>query len=243
MSADGSGSYKSIYLHGLKDGFPIGLGYLAVAFSLGITAKYAGFSAMQGFWLSLLNVASAGEYAGIAQVSAQATLLETALVILVTNARYLLMSASLSQHISPGMKFYHRFCISFGVTDELFGIGIAYPGYVSPIYMYGAFTSSIPLWAIGTPLGIIAGNILPDMLVRTLSVAIFGMFLAIIIPPAKQNPTVRVCVILSFAASFLWNLAPFFKGLSTGTKTIVLTVIIAGIASILRPVDEGEAAE
>lgn len=243
MAFSESGLRKKEFMHGLRNGFPIGLGYLAVSFSLGITAKYAGFSVMQGFWLSLLNVASAGEYAGIAQVSAGATLLETALVILVTNARYLLMSASLSQHISPDMKFCHRFFIGFGVTDELFGIGIAYPGYLSPIYMYGAFTASIPLWAIGTPLGIIAGNLLPDLLVRTLSVAIFGMFLAIIIPPAKQNGTVRICVIASFAASFFWNMAPVLKDLSTGTKTIVLTVIIAGIASILRPVPDEEVSE
>ncbi|MBR3398036.1 MAG: AzlC family ABC transporter permease [Lachnospiraceae bacterium] len=237
------GRNKREYIHGLRDGFPIGLGYLAVSFSLGITAKYAGFSVTQGFWLSLLNVASAGEYAGIAQVSAGATLLETALVILVTNARYLLMSASLSQHVAADMKAYHRFFISFGVTDELFGIGIAHPGYLCPAYMYGAFTTSIPLWAIGTPLGIIAGNLLPELLVRTLSVAIFGMFLAIIIPPARRDLAIRVCVIVSFFASYFWNMAPFLKDLSAGTKTIILTVVIAAVASVVRPVEDEEAAE
>lgn len=164
--------------------------------------------------------------------------METALVILVTNARYLLMSAALGQHLPPDIKLRHRFLLGIGVTDELFGIGIAYPGYLRPEYLYGAFLAAIPLWAVGTSIGILAGNLLSDMVVRALSVAIFGMFLAIIIPPSKQNPVVRLCVIVSFAASFLWDMIPMVNTLTGGTKTILLTVLIAGAAALLHPVDE-----
>jgi predicted branched-subunit amino acid permease len=228
----------TVFAHGLRDGLPIGLGYFAVAFSLGITARNVGFSAVQGFWLSLLNIASAGEYAGIRQVAVGATYLETAVVILVTNARYLLMSAALGQHLSGDIKLHHRFLLGIGVTDELFGIGIAYPGYLRPEYLYGAFLTAIPLWAIGTSAGVLAGNLLSEMVVRALSVAIFGMFLAIIIPPSRENPVVRACVLVSFAASLLWDQTPVLKALSGGTKTILLTVVIAGAAALLRPMDE-----
>ena len=185
----------------MRDGVPIGLGYLAVSFSLGIAAGGIGLSAVQGFLASLLNNASAGEYAGFALMAAGAGYLELALVILVTNARYLLMSCALSQKFSPETPFFHRFLVGFDVTDELFGLAIAQPGYLDPVYLYGAFAVAMPGWSVGTAVGILAGDVLPGRVVTALSVAIFGMFLAIIIPPAKENRVVGVLVLLSFAAS------------------------------------------
>ncbi|MBR4424722.1 MAG: AzlC family ABC transporter permease [Oscillospiraceae bacterium] len=226
------------FLRGMRDGVPIGLGYLAVSFSLGIAAGGIGLSAVQGFLASLLNNASAGEYAGFALMAAGAGYLELALVILVTNARYLLMSCALSQKFSPETPFFHRFLVGFDVTDELFGLAIAQPGYLDPVYLYGAFAVAMPGWSVGTAVGILAGDVLPGRVVTALSVAIFGMFLAIIIPPAKENRVVGVLVPLSFAASLAFTVLPLFSGLSAGTRTLLLTVVISGLAAACFPVKE-----
>lgn len=228
------------FLAGLRDGLPIGLGYLAVAFSLGIAARAAGLNAFQGFMASLLNIASAGEYVGFTMIAAQASYLEIAAGTLVTNARYLLMSTALSQRFDEGTPFAHRIGVGLGVTDELFGLAIATPQVV-PVYQYGAMLSSIPLWCIGTSAGIIAGEVLPARVVTALSVSLFGMFLAIIMPAARDDRVVRVCVIASFVASYVAShLIPFTMAWSSGTRTIVLTIVIAAVAALLRPVDDEE---
>ena len=185
---------SSPYWEGMRDGVPIGLGYFAVAFSLGIAARNAGLSALQGLVASLLCNASAGEYALFSSIGAGGGYLEIALVTLIANGRYLLMSTALSQRIDPSMPDFHRFLFGGLVTDEFFGINIARPGYLQPSYYYGAITVATPLWAVGTALGIIMGNLLPARVVSALSVALYGMFLAIIIPPARENK-----VVLGFA--------------------------------------------
>ena len=224
---------RRVFLSGVRDGVPIGLGYLAVAFSLGIAARNAGLNAFQGFLISLLNNASAGEYAAFTVIAADSGFLEMALITLITNARYLLMSCSLSQKFSPDTPLYHRLLVGYDVTDELFGIAIARPGYLDPFYSYGAFVPAIPGWAIGTALGVTAGSLLPARVVSALSVALFGMFLAIIIPPSKKNPVVLGCVCVSFAASWLCSVLPLTSGLSEGTRTILLTILIASAAAAL----------
>ena len=230
------------FLRGMRDGMPICLGYLAVAFSLGITAGNIGLTAFQGFLASLLNNASAGEYAGFALIAADAAYVEVALVILVANARYLLMSTALSQRFTPDIPFFHRFLVAFDVTDENFALAIMHPGPFDPYYIYGAYAVDIPGWAVGTALGIVAGNILPERVVSALSVAIFGMFIAIIIPPARKNRVIGALVILSFAASFAFAVVPWFGALSAGTKTLILTVAISTAAAALFPVRDEEAA-
>ena len=225
------------FLAGVRDGVPIGLGYLAVAFSLGIAARSAGLNAFQGFLISLLNNASAGEYAAFTVIAADSGFVEMALITLITNARYLLMSCSLSQKFSPDTPLYHRLLVGYDVTDELFGIAIARPGYLDPFYSYGAFVPAIPGWAIGTALGVTAGSILPARVVSALS-------LAIIIPPSKKNPVVLGCVCVSFAASWLCSVLPLTSALSEGTRTILLTILIASAAAALFPVkDEPEEKE
>lgn len=231
---------RRVFLAGVRDGVPIGLGYLAVAFSLGIAARNAGLNAFQGFLISLLNNASAGEYAAFTVIAADSGFLEMALITLITNARYLLMSCSLSQKFSPDTPLYHRLLVGYDVTDELFGIAIARPGYLDPFYSYGAFLPAIPGWAIGTALGVTAGDILAARLVSALSVALFGMFLAIIIPPSKKNPVVLGCVAVSFAASWLCTVLPYVKTLSEGTRTILLTILIASGSGAALP-GEGRA--
>ena len=230
--------HRQIFCDGMKDGVPIALGYFAVSFSLGIAARNAGLNAFQGFLASLLNNASAGEYAAFTLIAANASYLEVALITLISNARYLLMSCSLAQRFAPGTPFWHRLLIAYDVTDELFGITIGKPGYLNPFYTYGAILLAAPAWSLGTALGIIAGNILPFRIVNALSVALYGMFLAIIIPPARKNKIIAALVAISFALSFAGSYVPVFSELSGGTRTILLTVGIAGAAAFFFPVRE-----
>lgn len=231
---------KNHFLEGMRDGIPIGLGYFAVAFALGIAARNAGITALQGFVMSALNNASAGEYAGIAAIKAGAPYLELALLMLITNARYLLMSCALSQRVAPELPIWHRMLIGFDITDELFGIGIAYPTPLSPSYMYGAYMIAIPGWSLGTSAGIIAGNLLPEIVVTALSAAIFGMFIAVIVPPARKNKTILILIIVSFLVSWLFSIIPAVATMTESLRIIILTVIIAVGAAILRPISDEE---
>ena len=229
---------KQALAEGFRDGIPIGLGYFVVSFTLGIIAKDVGLTPFQGFLMSLFNNASAGEYAGMVTMMTDAPYIEIAIITLVANARYLLMSAVLSQKFSTKTPFYHRFFVGFDVTDEIFGISVARQGWLNPFYNYGAMLTALPGWSIGTALGIIAGNILPPSVVSALSVALYGMFIAIIIPPARKDKIIAACVAISFAASFLAE--TFFGEISGGTRTIFLTILIAGGAAFLYPVKENK---
>ena len=226
---------RKVFTDGIRDGFPIALGYFAVSFSLGIAARNAGLTPFQGFLASLLNNASAGEYAAFTLIAANATYLEVAIITLISNARYLLMSCALAQRFSSDTPFYHRLFIAYDVTDELFGITIAREGYLNPFYTYGAIVLAAPAWSLGTALGIIAGNVLPLRVVSALSVALYGMFLAIIIPPARKDKVVAALVIISFVLSFASEYLPVISSLSGGTRTILLTVVISSVAAILFP--------
>ncbi len=226
------------FKHGIRDGMPIALGYFAVAFTLGIAAKNAGFAAVQAAISSILNHASAGEYAVISMVAAGGTYWEMAVMALVANARYLLMSTALSQKLSPETPVYHRMLVGFGITDEIFGISAAFPGSLNPWYTYGGMAIAIPGWALGTFMGVIMGNILPLRVVSALSVGLYGMFIAIIVPPARKNKVILSLVLISFAASFLAGRWTLLAGISSGMKTILLTVIIALAAALLFPIQE-----
>lgn len=233
-------SNARIFLEGLVSGIPIGLGYFAVSFSLGIIAKQASLTPLQGFIASFFNLASAGEYALFTAIAQSASFFEVALITLVVNARYLLMSCALSQKFGEKTPFIHRLLIGFGVTDEIFGVTIARPGKIKPAYNYGVMAVAVLLWSLGTSLGIIAGNSLPPRAVSALSVALYGMFIAIIIPPAKKNLAIRIIVPACFALSWLCSVLPAVKNLSSGTRTIILTVAISSAAAILKPVKEEE---
>lgn len=235
--------HGTAFRQGLIHGSPIAMGYLAVAFTLGIAARNAGLTAWQAMLASLLNVASAGEYVGFTLYAARAALWEVAAMTLVTNARYLLMSCSLGQRLSPDTPLSKRMLLAFGVTDEIFGISAARPGRLDPWYSYGAMAVSIPCWTVGTAVGVIAGSALPLRLVSALSVALYGMFLAVIIPPARKSRIIAGLVILSFAASYGAARVPVIAALSSGTRTILLTVVIAGAAAVLFPVQEERNAE
>jgi predicted branched-subunit amino acid permease len=228
------------FREGQRDAVPIGLGYFAVSFALGITMKNAGLTPIQGFFISLLNNASAGEYAGVAMIAAQASYLETALMVIAANARYMLMSTAFSQKFSEKTAMIHRWIIGFVLTDELFALGIRQKGYLEPKYYYGMMSVAMPGWAFGTMFGVIFGALLPTRIVSALSVALFGMFLAVIIPPARTNKVIRDVVLIGFLSSFLFTLIPVIKDLSEGVRMITLTVVIASTAAWLNPVKEEE---
>ena len=229
---------------GMRDGIPIGLGYFAVAFALGVAARDAGLSPVQGFFASILCLASAGEYAGFTVIAASAPLIEMVLITIVINARYLLMSTAVSQKLSEKTKLIHRLGVAYFITDEIFAIEMRQEGDLNPFYTYGAGVVAAPLWAIGTALGILVGNLMPLRLVSALGVALFGMFLAVIIPPARKNRVILVLVAVSFAASFAVSKLPYLRELSSGNRIILLTVILSAAAAILFPhPDEEEAAE
>ena len=235
---------KSVFLNGLKDGLPIGFGYFAVAFSLGVVAKNAGLTAFQGFLASALCSASAGEYVAFTLIAANASYFEVAIATFVANARYMLMSCALSQKAAPDMPFRHRPMSAMYITDELFGISIAREGAFNPYYHYGGSLTAVPMWALGTAFGVIAGNVLSAAIVSALSVALYGMFMAVFVPPAKKDKVIAVLVIISFILSFAASRLPFICDIAEGTRTIILTVIIAGAAALLFPKkDENEASE
>lgn len=229
---------KHIFLNGAKMGIPIGLGYFAVSFSLGISAKNAGLTALQAGLASLLLNASAGEYALFTLIASGAGYLETAVMELVANARYLLMSCALSQKLSNEAKLPHRLFIGVAVTDEMFGASIARPEKVSPVYYFGMMAVAMPCWSVGTALGVAVGSILPALAVSALSVSLYGMFLAVIIPEARRNFVILGVIAVSFALSLGASLIPVVSKIPEGTRIIILTVAVSALAALLFPIKE-----
>ena len=226
------------FLKGMKAGIPICLGYFAVSIALGIAAKDAGLSALQAGITSLLINASAGEYVGFSLIAAGATFIEVALMEAIANARYLLMSASLSQKLKPNVGIFQRLLLGFTVTDEIFGISMGLPVPLDPFFTYGAFCVATLGWTSGTVLGAILGDILPLFVLSALSVGLFGMFISVFIPEAKRNPVVAVLVAISFASSAAFTYIPFLSRLDEGIRTIILTVVISLGAAILFPIKD-----
>ena len=176
---------------------------------------------------------------GFTLIAASAGYIEMAFATLVANARYLLMSTAMSQRLAPDLPMGHRLLMAYGITDELFGIAIMRSGYLNPYYTYGAMAVALPMWASGTMMGVLAGNLLPQILVSAFGVALYGMFLAVIVPPARKNKVIMALIPICFALSFAAGELPYISELSAGTRTIILTVAIASAAAILLPVKEG----
>ena len=231
-------------INGLRDGIPIAMGYFAVAFSLGIIAAKAGLTPAEGFFSSFFTRASAGEYGTYTLVAVQAAYAEVVAMCLVVNLRYMLMSAALSQKIAPGTSWLHRLLMACCVTDEVFGISVAHPGYTPPAYTYAAALISSLFWASGCAVGIMAGSLLPQPMVTALSMSLYGMFLAIIIPPVHEDHNVLWALIASFVLSGLCAVAPVTGEWSSGMRTVVLTIIISAVAAWIKPInvdDDGAA--
>ena len=223
---------------GVKDGIPIALGYMAVSFTFGIIAKQSGLNPFEAVFLSITNFTSAGQFAGLTLIATSAAFLEIALIQLIINSRYFLMSAALSQKIDQRTPLIHRMLMAAGISDEVFGLSMTVQGKLNPYYTYGIISMAMPGWALGTLLGVVSGNVLPPRMVSALSIALYGMLLAVIIPPAKGNKMLTVLIIISMVASLLFASLPILNTISSGVKIILLTIVIAGIAAILFPVKE-----
>lgn len=235
---------REAFQRGIKDGIPIALGYFAVAFTFGMMAVSAGLNTGQAVLISITNLTSAGQFAGLNLIAAGGTYYEMALTQLVINLRYCLMSFSLSQKLERGISRGHRYLVAFGVTDEIFGISASQEGAVSPWYNYGALCVAVPGWTLGTLAGAVSGNLLPAFMISALSVAIYGMFLAVIIPPCKSSRPVLLVVIGAMAVSSLFAYVPVLQKVSSGFVIILTTLLVAGLAAWFCPIqEEGGAAD
>lgn len=224
--------------NGVKDGIPIALGYFAVSFTFGIVARNAGLNAWQAVLMSGTNFTSAGQFAALGLIGTSALYMEMAVTQLVINLRYCLMSCSLAQKMDPGTAFAHRFLLAFGITDEIFGVSVCKEGKLNPFYNYGLMSISMPGWMLGTFCGVVSGSLLPERIISALSIALYGMFIAVIIPPAKGNKLLSAIILLSMIMSFLFSKVSILSQISPGFKIITLTVLIAGIAAFLFPIRE-----
>lgn len=221
------------FRHGLRHGLSIALGYLSVSFSFGIMAVQSGLNIWQTVLISVTNLTSAGQVAGVSLIAAHATYFELFLAELVINIRYALMSLALSQKVDSRLSFGHRMLASFGITDEIFAVSSVQPGQLKPLYLYGMIFIAFCGWVLGTYLGAAAGTLLPKALANSLNIALYGMFLAIIIPPARQSKGIAVAVLISAALSILlYYFAEFITG---GFAMILCAVVAALIAAYFFP--------
>lgn len=222
---------------GVQNGIPIALGYMAVAFTFGIAATGI-LTPLQAGLMSATNYTSAGQFAALGLIAAGAPYLEMALTQFVINLRYFLMSCALSQKLEGGTPLSQRLLLACGVTDEIFGVSACRAGKLNPWFTYGVMSVAMPGWVLGTLMGILSGNLLPAAVLRALSVAIYGMFIAVVIPPAKQNRVLAGVVVVSMLASFAFDHIELLASVSGGFKIIVLIMLIAGCAAAAFPVAE-----
>ncbi len=234
---------KQSFVRGLLHGVPIFLGYLAVSFSFGIFAVASGLSVLETVLISMWNLTSAGQLAGVPIIVGGGSLFELALGQLVINLRYALMSVSLSQKFDGGVRLCDRFLIAFANTDEVFAVSSSQPGLVSKSYMYGLILPPYLGWTVGTALGALAGSILPAMVMSALSVAIYGMFVAIVVPAMRGHGATALCVLFAIALSCLFYYTPVLNTVSGGFVVIICAVSASALFAFLAPIPsekEGE---
>ena len=231
---------KHTFSEGLKDGIPIGLGYLSVSFSFGILAVNSGIPLLPALLISMTNLTSAGQVAGVSIIAASGAMMEMALTQLIINLRYTLMSLSLSQKLDGSFTLLHRLAGAFGITDEIFAVASSKSGSIGKNYLYGLITIPYIGWALGTLLGAAAGGLLPEALRNCLGIAIYGMFLAIIIPPAKKEKGVLIAVAAACIFSCLIRYLPFLSFITEGFSVIICAISAASLAAVLHPVKKEE---
>lgn len=229
---------NQLFLKGLRHGVPIGLGYLSVSFTFGMKAVGDGLSPVQAVLISLMNLTSAGQFAGLPLMVGGASMIEMALTQLIINLRYALMSLSLGQKLDGSMSTLRRMIFSFANTDEIFAVASSQPGKVGHTYLYGLMLAPILGWSSGTLLGAVAGQLLPAFVRSALGVAIYGMFLAIILPPARKEKPVRVVVLIAVMLSLCFRYIPVLNTLSSGFVIIICAVTASALGAWLFPVKE-----
>ena len=228
------------FRQGIRHGIPIALGYLSVSFAFGMKAAGDGLTVLQAVLISMTNLTSAGQIAALPLMVGGASLTEMALTQLTINLRYALMSLSLSRKLDGSMGTLQRLIFSFANTDEIFAVASSQPGKVGKHYLYGLMLTPWIGWSLGTLLGSAAGTLLPAFVRTALGIAIYGMFLAVIIPPARKERPVLFVVIGSMAVSWLFSVVPVLQKVSSGFVIIITTLLVAGIAALVSPVSDVE---
>lgn len=235
-----SGDCLKLFLKGLKHGVPICLGYFSVSFGFGIMAVSLGLDILPTVIISMTNLTSAGQAAGVQIIADNGSFAEMALTELVINLRYALMSIALSQKLDESFCIKNRLGVSFGITDEIFAVASSQKGKINAVYMYGMIFISFIGWVSGTFLGAFAGNILPEKISLSLGIILYGMFIAIILPALRKSKGVAVAVAFSCILSLILNLAPVFDFISGGFAIIICAVASAAFAAAVFPVVEEE---
>jgi len=233
----------SKFLKGLRDGIPIALGYLSVSFTFGMKAVADGLYWWQALLISMTNLTSAGQFAGLSVMAASGPLVEIALTQLVINMRYALMSLSLTQKVDKSFSRLKRWLCGFGMTDEIFAVASGKLHSVTASYMAGLIVTPFIGWSSGTLLGAVAGNVLPAAVQSALSVAIYGMFIAIFVPPMKKTRAVAVVVAIGALMSCAFRFLPVLNSVSAGFSIIICAVAAAGVGAWLFPIDDGKEAQ
>ena len=231
---------KLTYKEGLKDGIPIALGYFAVSFAFGVSVVSGGLEWYVATIMSFTNLTSAGQFAGATVILAMGSIFEILLTQIVINSRYFLMSISLSQKLDKDFKLLDRFLVSYGITDEIFGVAISKKQSVSKEYMYGLILLPVIFWTLGTLTGAIAGNFLPEIILNSLNIALYAMFVAIVIPAGMQDKKIFIVVAISIGLSCLFYFAPVLNEISSGISYIICAVVASLIGAIFFPIKEKE---
>ncbi len=229
---------KNDFTYGLKRGYPIALGYLPVSFTFGLMAVSGGLPPWMAIFISMSNLTSAGQFAGTSLILSGAGFLEITLTTFIINLRYMLMSLSLTQRLDRDMKLSKRLLIAFGVTDETFTVASMEQGSLSFLFLLGLMTGPFLGWSVGTALGALICNALPAALNAAMGIALYGMFIAIIIPPAKKSTAVIVILLISITTVCILNYVPLFSFISSGFRIIIATFAGAGIGACFFPSEE-----
>jgi len=230
------------YIHGVRTGLPVGVGYFSVSFGFGAMAAAQGIRALDAALISLTNLTSAGQFAGLTLIVAGATLWEVILTQIVINSRYALMSLALSQRMGSRIGILPRFVIAFFNTDEIFALAMAEKQPLTVPFLMGLGLTPILGWTAGTLCGALAGSVLPLSIRTALGVMLYGMFVAIVVPPAKEEKSVLATVIAALGLSCLFKWLPLLKGVSAGIAIVCCTVLAAALCAWLFPVEDEEAA-
>lgn len=231
--------YQNSYLSGLKKGIPIALGYLSVSFGFGISVVSRGLEAVWAVIISMTNLTSAGQLAGVGVILSQGPIIEMVLTQLVINLRYSLMGIALTQKLGT-YSLRHRILSAFGITDEIFAVAINEGGELGPRFMYGLITLPYLGWTAGTLIGVLAGDILPLSVSAALGIAIYSMFVAIVVPEARDDKGVMWAVVIACSLSCALYYIPFFSFISTGFSIIICAVVASVIMAVVRPIESEE---
>ena len=228
------------YRTGVQRGLPVGVGYFSVSFGFGAMAASQGIKALDAALISVTNLTSAGQFAGLTLIIAAATIWEMILTQIVINSRYALMGVALSQKMGQRIGFFPRLFSAFFNTDEIFALAMAEKGPLTVPFMMGLGLTPIIGWTGGTLLGALAGSVLPLAVRTALGVMLYGMFIAIVVPPAKQERPVLITVVLALVLSCLFTWVPGLKDVSAGIAIVICTVTAAAVCAWLFPVEEEE---